>query len=233
MVVSAALTASTAPAAQELPDELRVSVHIPLSPFDHVTYELKQVGGTPAIALTRFHADDYGSDSEVELVSREAFTDALTATAVCLGDDTSAVQPEALTVGWLEAEAVYGTETRTTILRTDVTPERHDACLGAVRTIASATLRVDAYQMPYWDEGEFGTLRATANLPARLHLDGRSTGLVTPVNALRLDPGVREVRWVAIVTGQEVTQSVTVIAGMTTQVSATFEEELPENAAGD
>jgi hypothetical protein len=53
------------------------------------------------------------------------------------------------------------------------------------------------------------------------------------VNALRLNPGVREVRWVAVVTGQEVRQSVTVVAGMTTQVTATFEESLPASAETD
>ena len=220
-------------AAQELPAELRVSVHIPLSPFDHVTYEFKQLGSTPAIALTRFHADDYGSDSEVGLVSADAYAAAMESAGVCRSAGATTERPESMAVGWLETEAIVDGQALTNLLRADTDPAAHDACLDAVRAIVSATLRVDAYQMPFWDDGEFGTLRATANLPARLYLDGRATGLVTPVNALRLDPGVREVRWVAVVTGQEVRQSVTVVAGMTTQVTATFEESLPASAETD
>jgi hypothetical protein len=231
-LVVAILVPATA-ASQGLPDELRVSAHIPLSPFDHVTYEVKRVGSTTAVALTRFHADDYGSDSELELVSAEGYAAAMLAASVCQGAGASPEPPEVPTIGWLEVvTSLNGIEERA-ILRADLDGAAHDTCLEAMRTIAASVLRIDAYQLPFWDEGEFGMLRATANLPARLYLDGRRTGLITPVNALRLEPGIREVLWVAIVTGQEVLQSVTVVAGMTTQVTATFEEALPAEHEAD
>lgn len=203
--------------------ELRVNAHIPFSPFGRVTYELKHVGATPAVALTRFHADEYGSDSEVELISDAFFHDAWETIDACLIGPFAESAPDEVTVPWIEIYAVQDGVELGGIIRADETERAHEDCLNSVRSAVLPHLRVEPYQMPYWDEGEFGTLRATATLPARLYIDGQSTGLLTPVNALRLDPGVREVRWVAVVTDQEVVQSVTVVVGMTTQVSAEFE----------
>lgn len=232
-VVSAfAVVALAVPVDAQERMELRVSAHIPLSPFAHVTYELKHVGNNTAVALTRFHADDYGSDSEVELVGSEAYALALEETEPCLSEPNGTEEPASSDVPWLDVRGTRGTTEVRTILRADTDPEAHDQCLAALRSVARGTLRVDEYQMPYWDDGEFGTLRATANLPARVYVDGRPTGLITPVNGLRLEPGVHEVRWVAIVTGREVVQSVTIVTDMTTQVSGTFEEPLETEPEG-
>lgn len=222
IALSAILIATPALAADET--ELRVSAHIPLSPFVYVTYELKFVGRNAAVALTRFHADEYGSDSEVELLSVDAYQAALEAAAPCFEGSSDATEPSDVTIPWLDVRTTNDGAEERTVIRRDSDEATHDACLAALREVAASNLRVDEYQMPYWDEGEFGTLRATANLPARLYVDGHPTGLVTPVNGLRLEPGVRHIRWVAIVTDQEVVQSVTIVAGMTTQVTGTFEE---------
>ncbi len=222
-IVGVLLTASTDARASDSEFELRVTAHIPFSPFGYVTYELKHVGETPAVALTRFHAENYGSNSEVELVSDELFDDAWSTIGGCLAGPFVDEQPAEVTVPWIEIYAVQDGREIQGIIRGDESGLEHDGCLEAVRAAILPHLRVEPYQMPYWDEGEFGTLRATASLPARLYIDGQPTGLMTPVNALRLEPGVREVRWVAVVTAQEVVQSVTVVEGMTTQVSAEFE----------
>jgi hypothetical protein len=221
----ALLASSLNVSASDAEVELRVNAHIPFSPFAHVTYELKHVGETPAVALTRFHAGEYGSDSEVELVSDELFHEAWEMIAACLAGPFALNSPNEVTTPWIELYAVRDGQEIRGIIRSDESSDAHDACLAAVRLAVLPHLQVEPYQMPYWDAGEFGTLRATANLPARLYVDDQATGLITPVNALRLDPGVREIRWVGVVTRQEVVRSVTVVEGMTTQVFAEFEPQ--------
>lgn len=205
-----ALVAGRDAAAQ---DRLSMSLELPLSPFSQVTYEWKHVGTSPAVAITRMHAGGYGADSEVELVDAADFD------AFFAGLEHACAADRAMVA------AVPGTA-RIVWTRNGDSHEREvavdSACAEFVRASVLAQVHPDRYVMPFWDEGEFGTLRTTSNLAARVWVDGRPTGLVTPVNALRLAPGAREVRWVAVVTGEERVRTVTIEVDMTTSTSVEF-----------
>lgn len=224
LAAAAFLGAVAVPAwAQDVAESaVQVTVHEPLSPYARVVWELKRVGGTPAVAVTREHAGGYGTESEVEIVSEAVFAVLLATAAPCFEvvDDPDAER--ALDHWWASGRAVAGEREVQWLASGDGIDGPAARCVDALRSPILEIVEVEPYAMPFWDEGEYGTLRATSSMPAHLWVDGRPMGLVTPVNALRLAPGVHEVRWVSVAGGREQVRQVTVVEGATTAVDVRF-----------
>ncbi len=197
----------------------------PFSPFSEVLYEWKHVGSVPAVAVTRTHAGEYGTDSEVELVSAQALAAYFERLAACpalpssaetvVAADATDIVPRA-TLTWTRAS---GTQTYTFF---GAELEAVRPCLEIVRQAVLSHATPDRYIVPFWDPGEFGTLRATASQSARIWVDGRPQHLVTPVNSLRLAPGEHEISWRAVTSDASITRTVTIHEGMTTSTHGQF-----------
>lgn len=213
-----------------------------MSPFETVTWEWKYVGRTPAVAVSRRHVGGAGVSSDVEVVSTSTF-EALferldpCAEVVARGPVVQPTRGSAslasLTVDpapvgareptpWIELDWNTGDVRHVVRFEGEQLDDLVLACLDVVRGVVLERVDLSEYTMPFWDDGEYGTLRTTASLAASVWVDGVPMWLTTPIDSLRLPPGVHRVRWVPLVDVEPEERDVTIHAGMTTSVDVRF-----------
>lgn len=189
------------------------------SPFSHVVFEWKRGRSAPIFAVTRRYAGDARVESEVGLVTEAQYAAAWAALDDCVRSSGDAAR--AVTDDGVGEVAVHDAEGVTTFAWPLSDPEGR-ACYGIVRDAVLAVAPLDEFRNAFWVEGEYGTLQTRTNVPARVYVDGVSTGRVTPVSDLQVEPGRRAVRWVAVSTGETRDAEVRVGAGQVTTINIDF-----------
>jgi len=201
----------------------RLVVHQPFSPFSDTVYEVKRRGSTALVSLSRGHARGFGRLTMVSLISDAEFAEIVESLAACDDDQ------------WEEGDAGpwLGVETRRTIVATGAhgtmhrvvgpTSQRDASCAASLQGAVMLRIVPEAYQVPFWVDGTYGLLRTTTDVPASLYVDSRPTGLVTPIDGLQLEPGLRTLRWVSVTGGIVREESVVIDAGRTTVLNVRLE----------
>ncbi len=197
------------------------TVYEPFSPFERVIFEWKSAASAPAFALTRWHVDGFGTESDLRLVPGEELSARAPTLLVCAqlpAFDGDEPPPPSGPEGWALIEwHLPGGSGRVLLDEAGIAGPGRD-CLAAIRDPVLAAVGWTPYAVPFWVEGEYGTLRTDASLVARVYVDDRPTGLTTPVRGLRLEPGRHRVRWVAVATGAVREVEVLIEAGVTTSL---------------
>jgi hypothetical protein len=185
------------------------------APFD----ELRQVwllrDGVWTSTRTVRWSSGLGDRSEVRTMTDEEVASAVRAFEGCATLDRS---PRGAPPGSFE-------------VRRDDEPGWQGAADSAAGTCISQALKASQVGWPlprlsgiYWRAGEFGELRLSSDLTAYVWVDGRSTGRVTPLVDLRLEPGVHEIALQPLSGGAPHRESVQIQAGQVLSLAVSIGE---------
>lgn len=202
-------------------DNARVTLSVlsDLSPYDSVRYEVKRRGTTVIASLSKQLADGFDELGDVALLPLDEMTTVVEGLRACGIEDLAPDAPDDPLLTY-QLEIELGTYHR-------VVRFAGRATLPGTPQWCVARLIMDTYfafgdpvpfENRFWNEGNFGQLQVDSTPAARLIIDGRDTGLTTPVWGYRLEPGRHELRFVNDGLGIDRTYDVTVEIGLTTRL---------------
>lgn len=206
-------------------EENQVSVLLEggVAPFAKIEWVWSERDGFGSLGVTWTHAAQLGTAAAVALRGQGALQAAAAELRGCLA---------------LPHRAPVNEEARL-LLTTELSDEAEEvqtaiSAAGAAADCIRALVMREAeqgfldrpYEHPFWNSGEFGTLRTSSDLPAELWVDGRDTGRVTPVSGLKLEAGPRTLTWRAIAVNWSRTETVLVEAGRNVTLNVRLEPGL-------
>jgi hypothetical protein len=194
-----------------------------VAPYEKIEWVWSERDGFGSLGVTRTHAGQLGSNAVVALRGQGA----LSAAALELRGCLSLPHLPATAGGpilTLTTELVEEAEEEQTALA--ASGAAADCLRAIVLREAGEGFLARPYEHPFWVEGEFGTLRTNADLPAELWVDGRRTGRITPVSGLRLEAGPHTLSWGAIAVDWRRTEGIVVEAGRTVTLNVYLEPSL-------
>jgi hypothetical protein len=206
-------------------DEARWSVTLELStalsPFSKVEFFVRKRGDSGLVALVRDYAVDIRAEQNSRLVTEEELREFAAIVNECVRiDDVRFSQEE-------HGSTLHGTQRRLYVTRENaqgfVVGESLETCSVLVRDFVLERVELEPYRHPFWEQGEFGTLRLGANSAARVRIDGVPLEGITPISGIRLPPGTYRVEWTQLESGEVRTETVDVVAGQLTAIGVRFE----------
>jgi len=200
---------------------LSLTIHDDLSPYGYTRYELKNRGRTLILSLSKSLLGGFGDLQDVALLEFDELPVLIQGLVNCGIDRASS-----------EVDANDASTTYSLDIVLDAY-HREQVWSGATNRPGTAywcasRLIIDTYAaigdpVPFvdlfWNDGEYGELTTSSVPPARLFVDGRDTGLTTPVYNLRLAPGVHILRYVNETLEIDREYDATVVEGHTTRIN--------------
>lgn len=191
VVVASVVVTSVAWASEAPLGNVRATVVQPASPMAQTVYEWRWSATAPSLSVTRHFAGGFGTETEVGLIGSAAYRAAWDDLAACDQGAVSAL-----------AERSSG-ESGWVIVEQDGAPARFVedpygaglSCLAAVRAPFAGVVDAPPFRNPFWRAGEYGMIQSRTDLPAWVWIDGRPTGLQTPLLEHRVLPGERIIEW--------------------------------------
>lgn len=203
-------------------EENQVSVLLEggVAPFAKIEWVWSERDGFGSLGVTWTHAAQLGTAAAVALRGQGALSATAAELRGCLSlSHRAAVEDEARLL--LTTELSDEAEEIQTAISAD------GAAADCVRAMlmreAEQGFLDRAYDHPFWNSGEFGTLRTSSDLPSELWVDGRDTGRVTPVSGLKLEAGPRTLTWRAIAVNWSRTETVLIEAGRNVTLNVRLE----------
>lgn len=193
-----------------------------LSPFSAVEYFVRHRGETTVIGIERGHLGSPTPQRVTRLVTRNEVAVFLEELETCL-DQVSQVPVQGIPQF---DPPLHGTSDFLFISTESNSAHLFDVqasdCDAVVREFVEDRVSLSAYRHPFWGEGEFGTLRLDADVPATVSIEGVRVNELTPVVGLRVPPGTLRVEWTQVETGDTQAADVEVIAGQLTSIRVRF-----------
>jgi hypothetical protein len=177
------------------------AVHVvrfePFSPFERVTWELKPRGRSGVLALTRRSSLGIYDETLVDLIDPAELAALLDeALRVCpAGSEDIELPPASGDVGWTAVVVVHSDASEHVVVSADPADAAVAACVDFMRATILPQVEVPRLRNPFWQPGEFGTLRLGANEVARIFVDGVDIEATTPLEDFPLEPGEHAIRW--------------------------------------
>lgn len=195
-----------------------------LSPFSAVEFFVRHRGESTVIGIERGHIGAPSPQRATRLATLDETSAFLEELESCLNQVPGAVLREAPPFDppvHGERDFLLVSSVSSPVHVYDV--ERSD-CGDVVRRFVMERVTLDAYRHPFWGDGEFGTLRLDADVPASVSVEGVRVDELTPIVGLRVQPGTHRVEWTQIETGVTQTAEVEVLAGQVTSIRVRFGE---------
>lgn len=201
-------------------NEVYVALNGDVAPFAKIEWVWSERNGLGSLGVTRSHAGALGTSAVVALRGQGALVAAADEVRGCLSLPHSPATGEGASIRVTTELDEEGEEIQTAIAAEG---EAADCLRGMLRREAGDGFLSRPYEHPFWVDGEFGSLRTNSDLPARLWVDGRDTGRVTPVSGLRLEAGPHTLRWEAIAVDWSRTEEILVESGRTVTLNVLLE----------